>query len=64
MGRRVRVDAFPDSGAMMVMYGPHQVEDMGFSSLALLLPATDIKTFDSTLRQVLGALFVKISCIH
>ena len=61
MGQTVRVEACPDSGAMMVVCGPRQVEDMGFSTKDLLLPATDIKTADGTPAKVLGALFVEIS---
>ena len=61
VGQTVRVEACPDSGAMMVVCGPRQVEDMGFSTKDLLLPATDIKTADGTPAKVLGALFVEIS---
>ena len=48
VGRTVRVEACLDSGAMMVVCGTCQVEDMGFSTSDLLLPATDIKTVDGT----------------
>ena len=63
VGRTVRlhVEACPDSGAMMVMCGPRQVEDMCFSTSDLLLPNTDIKTVDGTTAKVLEGLFVEIS---
>ena len=44
VGRTVLQEAYPDSEAMMVMCGLCQVEEMAFSTLALLLPAMDIKT--------------------
>ena len=37
------------------------MEDMGFSTEALLLSATDIKTVEQSPGKVLGTLFVKIS---
>ena len=55
------MEACPDSWAMMVMCGPRQVEDIGFSTSVLLLPATDIKTADRNPAKVLGVLFVEIS---
>ena len=45
----------------MVICRPRQVEDMGYSTLALLLPATDIKIADGSPNKVLVALLVKIS---
>ena len=37
------------------------MEDIGLSDLAVLLPATDIHTVDSSPGKVLGATFVEIS---
>ena len=49
---------------MMVMCGHCQVEDMGFSTSAPLLPAMDIKTADCIPANVLGALLFEISGIN
>ena len=46
LGRMVRVKACPDSVAILVVCGPCQVRDTGFSTEDLLLPATDIRTAD------------------
>ena len=48
---------------MMVVCGPRQVEDMGFSTKDLLLPATDIKIADGTPAKVLGPHLAEISGI-
>ena len=49
---------------MMVMCGHRQVEEMGFSTSSLLLPAMDIKTADGTPAKVMGALLFEISGIN
>ena len=50
-GRRVKVEACLDIGAMMVVCGLRQVEDKGFLTSALLLLATDIKNVEGSLAR-------------